>query len=165
MTKSAIPMEANARRVFSALQRPEYSFHKVSEQRYEIRSTVCVIQLTFDRYDASNCVVLLSDPRISSRASEGMSLWVLRHLRGLRPTTDGLDRFAAYGRLLAESFADLLRGDFSSVAAYAAFERRIFDHASRVEKLPTTHPTRQKFDNFDIRWLDDVGDAPGESKL
>jgi len=158
MSETAFQCEENARKVYSALPALfGFRFETVSQWHYELRSDKCVVQLKFDRYDPSTCVVLLDAPTAPSKQWTGMSLWVLRHMRGVEgPQNSSLDQFIAIGRILVERFDDLLTGEFSTVSDYPQIEKRILDRMFDADALPVGHPIRARFENYDIRWLDDL---------
>jgi hypothetical protein len=154
--KTQAMMEENAKRVYLAMQRPDFEFLKVSDLCFELHGPACVIQLTFERHRPSSFVILLSDPRTNCSPDHGMSLWILRHMRGVSNSPSEQDSLGSIGRMLSAHFSDILNGDFSIVSEYSQIENRIFDAMFRVEALPPEHPTRKKYDDYDIRWLDEV---------
>ncbi len=58
--------------------------------------------------------------------------------------------------MLTEHFGDLLIGDFPERNAYERIEKSIFDRSFDAEALPVGHPTRTRFENYDLQWLSDL---------
>lgn len=150
--------ERNANDLLSALPSSiGFVCHKVGGGLYELRTEECVIQLAFERYESSSVSVTLIDPKSDPTHKNGMSLWILRQLRGAAGLSKATpDPFQCMGRILTEKFSDLLTGDFSIRREYDEIEGRILAHVFEVKSLPMQHPIRIRFENQDLRWLQDL---------
>lgn len=158
MSSIELQYEHNANDLLSVLPSTiGFCCQKVDDCVYELRAEECVIQLAFERYDPSSVTVSLIDPKSDPAHRNGMAFWILRQLRGatgLSKTTQ--DPFKCIGRILVEKFSDLLTGDFSIRRDYDQIEGRILDRLFEVRALPLQHLTRIRFENQDLRWLDDL---------
>ena len=134
-----------------------YCCDETSECGFELRTNACVIGLGFARYEADLESITVYDPQSDPDKRNGMALWILQFLRGGQcVSSETEDPYQLIGRTLTDRFGDLLSGDFSIRRQYDQVEGRILDHLFEVFDLPDDHPTRVRFKNYDLQWLDDL---------
>lgn len=145
----------NVRELLAAI--PErFGFHLnlPSDGPHELRSDRCILQIAFERFEPSEFVLVIADPK---EPRHGMNLWILRYLRGIKDISwDQPGLFRRLGTVLATNFGDLLNGDFSIRTRYDDIENRFFDRLTDVEALPQGHQIRVLYENYDLRWLTEI---------
>lgn len=130
----------------------EFKLIHKTRGNYELENETCVLNFSFDRYESSKVVTLIFDPQ--NKDDDGMSLFLLRFL--LHANTqmkEGENKFHFLGRLLVNHFSEILNGDFSIRRKYDLVEDDFYDKVFDVRSLPSSHPARQKYDNYDLGWL------------
>lgn len=165
MVSFAEQCAANADAVLSALPKT-LGFRRrcVHDGVHDLESPTCVIRLAFKRYEASRLESIdIFEAFCKDVGKHGMAFWVLRHIRGIAAVGSGVvpNPFVCIGELLTIGLLDVLSGDFSIRQRYDHLQSRILDHMSDIRELPISHPARIRFENYDIRWLDDFGDVKG----
>ncbi len=122
--------------------------------KFDLVSSKCTIRMTFDRYESDVATIEFINP---NRPANGMALWMLCQIRSVKNAITDADRpFYGISRTISANFSDLLCGDFSIQGQYEQLRATIFDKSMIVFRLPSSHPTRIKFDTGDISWLNDI---------
>lgn len=124
-----------------------------SESSFKLQNNACIIDFSFEHYESEKVTIGFFNP---NKENDGcMDFLILRHLFHVNEKLQiGENVFHLVGRILTNYFADILRGDFSIQAEYKKIEHSYYDKVLNVLSLPSIHPARQKFDDFDIGWLD-----------
>ena len=153
MNRIHLERERIVREIFSAI--PDLfglKFFHFTDRTY-FRSERCIIRFGWERYEAQLCSIEFSDP-LESEESSGMSFWILQHILGIRIAESDRPYFAL-GRALVDHCDSLLQGDFSVRTKYETLEEQILDKMDEVLALPLDHPARMRFEECDLRWLED----------